>query len=430
MSPTSESFLQVTLSEEIESEEANSMVEMLEEGLINLNLGSKAEDDDHGRLHRKKARAKKVRDKWNQLVFVPMPVLNNRDLSSGGKAGKREGFNTFNRLSCKPCGKCFRKASGLWCHPCSSSPGRQSVQRPSFKSSIPRSSASSPRPTFTKSRSPMVGSRRSSRVTKVENSYQEDDEIEIVGDTEMDKKNAEKVDKNFSKMTLKGQREAMEAFKNSTLYSTEEEVEEEVVEEPRKVVKRGRKRKVLVEEDSDSDIEILDSPTEKRISTGDASECDIGAERVLEDTSMCVSITPMSKTNSNNNNKASSLINKKPFGEELNSNGQKHDLVQVKSASGKTMMVERSKLERVMGKPLENQTSPLKRPNTRASRALENTGKCDEVANKATIKLIDNAGQPEEITFEEETEFGKMKVDLKRKAEEGDFLSRRLRRRG
>ena len=103
------------------------MVEMLEEGLINLNL---VEDDDHGRLHRKKARAKKVgkhfflpclenphshmfgrtrhffhhficckvRDKWNQLVFVPMPVLNNRDLSSGGKAGKREGFNTFNRF--------------------------------------------------------------------------------------------------------------------------------------------------------------------------------------------------------------------------------------------------------------------------------------------------------------------------------------------
>ena len=39
----------------------------------------------------------KVRDKWNQLVFVPMPVLNNRDLLSGGKAGKREGFNVFNR---------------------------------------------------------------------------------------------------------------------------------------------------------------------------------------------------------------------------------------------------------------------------------------------------------------------------------------------
>ena len=96
--------------------------------------------------------------------------------------------------------------------------------------------------------------------------------------------------------------------------------------------------------------------------------------------------------------------------------------MQVKSASGKTMMVERSKLERVMGgkkaearviKPLEKQASPLKRPNTRA-----------------TIKLIDDTA--EEITLEEEITFDekKGKVDLKRKAAEDDFLSRRLRRRG
>ena len=88
------------------------------------------------------------------------------------------------------------------------------------------------------------------------------------------------------------------------------------------------------------------------------------------------------------------------------------------------MMVERSKLERVMGEkgkkaearvsqPLEKQTSPLKRPNTRA-----------------TIKLIDDTA--EEITLEEEITFDekKGKVDLKRKAAEDDFLSRRLRRRG
>ena len=44
-----------------------------------------------------------VRDKWNQLVFVPMQVLNSRDSTSGStKAGKREGFNTFNRLVDKP----------------------------------------------------------------------------------------------------------------------------------------------------------------------------------------------------------------------------------------------------------------------------------------------------------------------------------------
>ena len=35
------------------------MVELLEEELVNLNLGSK--DHDHGRLSRKKARAKKVK---------------------------------------------------------------------------------------------------------------------------------------------------------------------------------------------------------------------------------------------------------------------------------------------------------------------------------------------------------------------------------
>ena len=108
------------------------------------------------------------------------------------------------------------------------------------------------------------------------------------------------------------------------------------------------------------------------------------------------------------------------------------------------MMVERSKLERVMGGkkpvatgesllPLQNETSPLKRPNTsplkrpntRASRVLENSG-------KATIKLIDTAGQHQEITYEEEVESGEVKVDLKRKlaAEEGDMVSRRLRRRG
>ena len=269
MSSMSKIFLEVTLSEETElnmAEKVDNREEVfnrsLEEDLMDLTMVSEDQEDDHSRLFRKKPRAKKVRDKWNQLVFVPMAVLNSRELASGGKAGKREGFNTFNRLSCKPCGKCFRTASGLWSHPCSSSTGRPAY-RTSFKPSMARSS-SSPRPTFTKARSPQVGSRRSSRVTKMDNSYQEDDEIEIVGDTEMDKKNAEKLDKNFSKMTLKGQREAMEAFKSSTLYSTEEEEGEE--DETSKGHKRvgGKKRKVMAESDSDSDIEVLDSPKSKK----------------------------------------------------------------------------------------------------------------------------------------------------------------------
>ena len=112
-------------------------------------------------------------------------------------------------------------------------------------------------------------------MTKVENGYQEDDEIEIVGDTEMDKKNAEKVDKNFSKMTLKGQREAMEAFKSSTLYSEEEEEEEE--SKGHKKV-GSKKRKVMVESDSDSDIEVLESPKPKKGATTSGA----GEGKVLE----------------------------------------------------------------------------------------------------------------------------------------------------
>ena len=177
----------------------------------------------------------------------------------------------------------------------------------------------------------MEGVRRSSRVSTVEKNYQEDDDdIEIVGGPEMNKRVAEKVD-NFSKMTLKAQREAAEAFRNSVDYSTEDEEEEQVVK-PHKVGRRGRKRKAVVEEDSDSDIEILDSSNEQRFSTD------------LECISITpISITPMSTTpiskklfNNNNNNFSPSPTNtaswnKKPQEEEqLDSDKLSRDLVQVR----------------------------------------------------------------------------------------------------
>ena len=171
-------------------------------------------------------------------------------------------------------------------------------------------------------------------MSMVDKNYKEDDDdIEIVGGSEMDKRVAEKADKNFSKMTLKAQREAAEAFRNSRDNSTEEEEEEQVVK-PHKVGRRGRKRKAVVEEDSDSDIEILDSSNDKRFSTD--REC-------ISITP--ISITPMSTTtpiskklfNNNNNNFSPSPTNmaswnKKPQEEEQwDSNKQSRDLVQVRS---------------------------------------------------------------------------------------------------
>ena len=97
------------------------------------------------------------------------------------------------------------------------------------------------------------------------------------------------------------------------------------------------------------------------------------------------------------------------------------------------MLVERSKLERVMGERAKNtrtnstssNSSPVKRPNTRSSRMLENN-------SKATIKLVDDEDQPEEIILDGEPVLKdeKVKVDLKRKAQDGLLPSRRLRSRG
>ena len=108
------------------------------------------------------------------------------------------------------------------------------------------------------------------------------------------------------------------------------------------------------------------------------------------------------------------------------------------------MLVERSKLERVMGERAKNtstnstsmligeranstssNSSPVKRPNTRSSRMLENN-------SKATIKLVDEEDQPEEITLDGEPVFEdeKVKVGSKRKSQDGFLPSRRLRSRG
>ena len=78
MSSTSKRFLEVTLSEETEfslsDEEANNRMETLEEDLINLTLVSKVQDDDHGRLFRKRARAKKVRESEKVNLFLVLTL--------------------------------------------------------------------------------------------------------------------------------------------------------------------------------------------------------------------------------------------------------------------------------------------------------------------------------------------------------------------
>ena len=82
MLSTSKSFLEVTLSEETESEESNNRMELVEEDMVKLSLGSRAEDADHGRLYRKRARAKKVGNQFVCSTFV-LRILTLRFETSG-----------------------------------------------------------------------------------------------------------------------------------------------------------------------------------------------------------------------------------------------------------------------------------------------------------------------------------------------------------
>ena len=93
------------------------------EAFESLTLAAETLDNDHESIKRKKPRQKQLKDKWkrltNQLYFVPKPVLEKASGSSAsGRALKREGFNTYDRLNCKDCGKTFHKAYGLSTHPC------------------------------------------------------------------------------------------------------------------------------------------------------------------------------------------------------------------------------------------------------------------------------------------------------------------------
>ena len=91
---------------------------------------------------------------------------------------------------------------------------------------------------------------------------EEDDDIEIVGDTELDKKNEKRIDKNFSKMSLAGKLRAMEEYRTSSLYVEEEELAVDIVAK-----RKGRKVRKKSTVDEDSDIEVIDVEEENTSQT-------------------------------------------------------------------------------------------------------------------------------------------------------------------
>ena len=86
-----------------------------------LTLYDSQDDDDQqakakNKLRKKPTQMAKIQ---NKCYFFPRPVLEKPSgMSASGRNLRREGFNIFNRLTCKDCGKTFHKAHGLSTHPC------------------------------------------------------------------------------------------------------------------------------------------------------------------------------------------------------------------------------------------------------------------------------------------------------------------------
>ena len=127
-------------------------------------------DEDVMGAKKSKPRQPKSREKWSLLWFIPPTVLNDREVSSDGKKGKRHGFDRFNYLSCKVCHTTFHNSKVLSIHKAEAHQGSTVPPRISpSPSSRPRSSMSS-----------FSGSvRRSSRRSHNIN-YCDDDDIEIL----------------------------------------------------------------------------------------------------------------------------------------------------------------------------------------------------------------------------------------------------------
>ena len=257
---------------------------------------------------------------------------------------------------------------------------------------------------------------------------EDDDEIEIVGDTELDKKNEKRIDKNFSKMSLAGKLRAMEEYRASSLFVDAEE-EEPAVAKVSKRKSRNGKNKTSMEKD-DGDIEVIDieeeyvssSPDDDEAfktnsSKWDEADSDDEIEVLLDE----ISENKIMKVNFDDLEELEISITKMPSSNEEkllhedSDDSKKSDFINVKSASGKTMKAERKKYENIQ-KALSMNTINISPMSTK----FETKG-----ANESNEGLLS-----EDVEIVELDDSLGCSPRSKRKTEEPTRSSKRLRSRG
>jgi hypothetical protein len=90
------------------------MAESMDESMAGLHLPDDSLDDCGEAKPAARKEKLKPEVKWRALWFIPPEALNIRHEDKP----KREGFYTFDRLTCKTCQKTFHKTTGLELHTC------------------------------------------------------------------------------------------------------------------------------------------------------------------------------------------------------------------------------------------------------------------------------------------------------------------------
>jgi len=320
--------------------------------ISNINL---KDDQDFPSIQKKKSRNPKPREKWNLLWFMPTQVLNSREDVTDGKGkfvkrGKRFGFDRFNQLGCKVCRKTFHKYQSLAFH-------NKDQHSQLNRSSIIRS----PSVTVPVKKSFSEPVRKSTRVILKPVSY--DDEIEILEIDASPKRSKEIDDNKFSKLSLSAKRKIVEEYNN----------------EPEKEIKSTKsikkKSKMSMDKTHDDEIEVIDLEDDepKAIKVSNESThvpVDINKK---DDEKLLVEDENIDEKGGDKKRKESRSLPTPPSDKRLKASEMEdpNDLVEVKSSSGKSMLVKKATLESILASKSLQATVASKVANGKVSQTTD-----------------------------------------------------------
>ena len=314
-------------------------------------------DEDFPAIKKKKSRNPKPRDKWSLLWQIPSKVLNLREEVTDHKGqivkkGKRFGFDTYNRLSCKVCKKTFHKYQSLSFHSVDEHNGSMNPLRSVSQSyrSFPQYSSSS----VSKNHRLLVEPvRKSIRVISKPVSY--DDGIEILDVLQTPSRT----------QTLNAKRSNETKFGKLTLSAKRKIVEHNLEKE--NSVSVGNKAITITKprHNEHEEIEIVDLDDDEEPTLSSKVKITYMQDEELllaeDDDDIIQKEGKIKKRKSVSNlSTPPSLKKLKTQTEKLKSS----EMVEVKSASGKSMMVDKATLEKIMAAKAMNNSAMITTDNS------------------------------------------------------------------